>query len=338
MSTELNSKTYATLLQNLKKEISTARIRAHLSVNKEMITLYWSIGNQILERQKQEGWGSKVIENISKDLRKEFPEMTGLSARNLKYMRKLADEYQDNEIVQQLVAQIPWGHICIIMDKVVTYEQKLWYTQKTIENGWSRNVLSLQIQSNLYARDGKSINNFKSTLPEAQSDLAASIIKDPYNLEFLDIQGKFHERELEGKLIDHIRNFLLELGQGFAFIGNQYHIELEGEDYFLDLVFYHVKLKCYVVIELKTGKFKPEYAGKLNFYLNLMDRRIKDDTDNPTIGLILCEDKKGITVEYAIEGINKPMGVSQFKLTETLPDQLKEYLPTPEEITKLKND
>ena len=338
MSTELNSKTYAVLLQNLKKEISTARIRAHLSVNKEMITLYWSIGNQILERQKQEGWGSKVIENISKDLRSEFPEMKGLSAQNLKYMRKFAETYAKNEISQQAVDQIPWGHNIKIFYDVGNQEERFWYIQKTIENGWSRNVLSLQIQSNLYARDGKSINNFKSTLPEAQSDLAASIIKDPYNLEFLDIQGKFHERELEGKLIDHIRNFLLELGQGFAFIGNQYHIELEGEDYFLDLVFYHVKLKCYVVIELKTGKFKPEYAGKLNFYLNLMDRRIKDDTDNPTIGLILCEDKKGITVEYAIEGINKPMGVSQFKLTETLPDQLKEYLPTPEEITKLKND
>lgn len=338
MSTELNSKTYATLLQNIKKEISTARIRAHLSVNKEMITLYWSIGNQILERQKQEGWGSKVIENISKDLRSEFPEMKGLSAQNLKYMRKFAETYAKNEISQQAVDQIPWGHNIKIFYDVENQEERFWYIQKTIENGWSRNVLSLQIQSNLYAREGKSINNFKSTLPSPQSDLAASIIKDPYNLEFLDIQGKFHERELEGKLIDHIRNFLLELGQGFAFIGNQYHIELEGEDYYLDLVFYHVKLKCYVVIELKTGKFKPEYAGKLNFYLNLMDRRIKDDTDNPTIGLILCEDKKGITVEYAIEGINKPMGVSQFKLTETLPDQLKEYLPTPEEITKLKND
>lgn len=263
MSTELNSKTYATLLQNLKKEISTARIRAHLSVNKEMITLYWSIGNQILERQKQEGWGSKVIENISKDLRSEFPEMKGLSAQNLKYMRKFAETYAKNEISQQAVDQIPWGHNIKIFYDVENQEERFWYIQKTIENGWSRNVLSLQIQSNLYARDGKSINNFKSTLPEAQSDLAASIIKDPYNLEFLDIQGKFHERELEGKLIDHIRNFLLELGQGFAFIGNQYHIELEGEDYFLDLVFYHVKLKCYVVIELLCGTpHKSSYVAK----------------------------------------------------------------------------
>ena len=335
-STELHNKSYAVLLQNLKTEISQARIRAHLSVNKEMVSLYWNIGNQILERQKEEGWGSKVIENISKDLRQEFPEMKGLSARNLVYMQTFAKLYRDFVITQQAAAQIPWGHNCVIMDKVNTEDQRLWYIQKTIENGWSRNELSLQIQSNLYVRDGKSTNNFQSTLPSPQSDLVASIIKDPYNLEFLDIKGEFRERELEEKLIDHIRKFLLELGQGFAFIGNQYHIELEGEDYYLDLLFYHVKLKCYVVIELKTGKFKPEYAGKLNFYLNLMDRRVKDATDNPTIGLILCEEKKGITVEYAIEGINKPMGVSQFKLTEKLPEQLKQYLPTAEEITKLK--
>jgi predicted nuclease of restriction endonuclease-like (RecB) superfamily len=334
---ELKNQNYATLLQNLKTEISQARIRAHLSVNKEMISLYWKIGNQILLKQKEEGWGTKVIENISEDLRKEFPEMKGLSAQNLKYMRKFAETYTLNSISQQLVDQIPWGHIVKVIYDVKNQEQRDWYIKKTIENGWSRNVLSLQIQSNLYTRDGKSINNFQNTLPSPQSDLATSIIKDPYNLEFLDIQGKINERELEGKLIDHIRDFLLELGQGFAFIGNQYHIELEGEDYYLDLLFYHVKLKCYVVVELKNTPFKPEYAGKLNFYLNLMDKKIKDESDNPTIGLILCEDKKGITVEYAIEGINKPIGVSQFKLTETLPEKLKQYLPTPEKITKLKD-
>lgn len=338
MTKELDNNNYAALIQTLKTEISQARIRAHLSVNKEMISLYWRIGSQILERQDKEGWGTKVIENISNDLRKEFPEMKGLSYQNISYMRQFAIEYREQEFLQQAIGEIPWGHNITIFSKVKTTEQRTWYAQKTIENGWSRNVLSIQIQSNLYARDGKSINNFKSTLPAAQSDLAQSIIKDPYNLEFLDIQGKIHERELEGKLIDHIRNFLLELGQGFAFIGNQYHIELEGEDYYLDLLFYHVKLKCYVVIELKTGKFKPEHAGKMNFYLNLMDRQVKDKSDNPTIGLILCEDKKGITVEYAIEGINKPMGVSQFKLTEKLPEQLKQYLPTAEELTKLVED
>ena len=336
MNTELNNQNYATLLQTLKTEISQARIRAHLSVNKEMISLYWKIGNQILLKQKEEGWGSKVIENISKDLRKEFPEMKGLSARNLVYMQTFARAYPDFSITQAALAQITWYHNITLLDKVENYEERLWYVYETAKNGWSRNVMTVQIQTGLYKRQGKSINNFQNTLPSSQSDLATSIIKDPYNLEFLDIQGKIHERELEGKLIDHIRDFLLELGQGFAFISNQYHIELEGENYYLDLLFYHVKLKCYVVIELKNTPFKPEYAGKLNFYLNLMDKKIKDESDNPTIGLILCEDKKGITVEYAIEGINKPIGVSQFKLTETLPDKLKKYLPTPEKLTKLK--
>lgn len=338
MTKELDNNNYAALIQTLKTEISQARIRAHLSVNKEMITLYWRIGSQILERQDKEGWGTKVIENISNDLRKEFPEMKGLSARNLVYMQTFAKAYLDFPITQAALAQITWYHNITLLDKIKDYEERIWYAKETAKNGWSRNVMVAQIQTGLYNRQGKSINNFKSTLPAAQSDLAQSIIKDPYNLEFLDIQGKIHERELEGKLIDHIRNFLLELGQGFAFIGNQYHIELEGEDYYLDLLFYHVKLKCYVVIELKTGKFKPEHAGKMNFYLNLMDRQVKDKSDNPTIGLILCEDKKGITVEYAIEGINKPMGVSQFKLTEKLPEQLKQYLPTAEELTKLVED
>ena len=333
---EVNSKSYAGLLQSLKTQISQARIRAHLSVNKEMISLYWNIGNQILERQKEEGWGAKVIENISKDLRSEFSEMKGLSARNLVYMQTFAKNYPNFEITQATLAQITWYHNTTLLDKIHDYDERLWYANETPKNGWSRNVMVAQIQTGLYNRQGKSTNNFQSTLPSPQSDLVASIIKDPYNLEFLDIQGKFHERELEEKLIDHIRKFLLELGHGFAFIGNQYHLELEDEDYYLDMLMYHVKLKCYVVIELKTGKFKPEYAGKMNFYLNLMDRQVKDASDNPTIGLILCEDKKNITVEYAIEGINKPMGVSQFKLTEKLPENLKKFLPTPEELTKLK--
>ncbi len=335
--TEVLDKKYAQLIQTLKREIASSRIRAHLAVNKEMISLYWRIGNLILERQKQEGWGSKVIENISRDLTREFPEMKGLSARNLIYMQTFAGSYPDLEFTQQVAAQIPWGHNCVILDKIRENEKRIWYIQKTIENGWSRNVLNLQIKTNLYAREGKSINNFQASLPSPQSDLVQSIIKDPYNLQFLDIHGKFSERELEGKLIDNIRNFLLELGQGFAFVGNQYHIELEGEDYYIDILFYHLKLRCYVVIELKTGKFRPEYAGKLNFYLNLIDKKIKDKSDNPTIGLILCEDKKGITVEYAIEGISKPIGVSQFKLTETLPDNLKNYLPSANDLAKLKD-
>ncbi len=319
---------YVILINELKTQITQARIRAHFAVNKELIMLYWNIGNKILDKQKIEGWGAKVIENISKDLQVAFPEMTGFSSTNLKYMRLLASRIQYNEISPQLVDQMPWGHLRCLLDAFQETQQLFWYIQKTIENGWSRNVLSLQIKTDLYARDGKSITNFKDTLPQIQSDLAQSIIKDPYNLEFLNIKEKVVERDLENKLISHLKDFLLELGQGFAFVGNQYHIELEGEDYYIDLVFYHIKLKCYFIIELKTGKFKPEYAGKLNFYLNLMDNHVKEESDNKTIGLILCEEKRSITVEYAIQGITRPIGVSEFRLTEKLPSELQKYLPT----------
>ena len=333
MDKEIIDQGYLSLLQDLKDSINTARIKAHLAVNREMIILYWHIGQKILERQTKEGWGTKVIENLSKDLRTEFPEMKGLSLRNLVYMQTFAKIFYDFQFTQQAVAQIPWGHICTIIDKVTEEQKRTWYVRKTIENGWSRNVLNIQIKTNLYAREGKSLNNFALTLPAPQSDLARQIIKDPYNFEFLNIQGRVAEYELESSLVGNIKDFLLELGSGFAFVGRQYHIELEGEDYYLDLLFYHIKLKCYVIIELKTGKFKPEYAGKMNFYLNLMDKRVKDNSDNPTIGIILCEDKRGITVEYAIEGISKPIGISQFKLTETLPETLKQYLPTADVLT-----
>ncbi|MFV9929934.1 MAG: YhcG family protein [Rickettsia endosymbiont of Haemaphysalis japonica] len=337
MSNTLSNESYTDFIKNLKQEISKARIGAYLAVNKELIVLYWNIGKFILERQNKEKWESKVIQNISDALRKEFPKMKGLSYQNLSYMRQFFAEYND-QILQQAVGEIPWSHNIIILSKLKNINQRIWYAQQTIENGWSRNVLSLQIKSNLHERSAKGINNFSNTLPKLQSDLARSIIKDPYNLEFLDIQGKIIERDLENKLIDNIKNFLLELGQGLAFVGNQYHIELEGEDYYLDLVFYQIKLKCYVVIELKTGKFKPGYAGKLNFYLNLMERTIKDNSDNPTIGLILCEEKQGITVEYAIEGIQKPIGVSEFKLTATLPKKVEKFLPTPQDLATLKSE
>lgn len=327
------TKTYSELVATLKSEIQHARIKAHLAVNKELILLYWNIGKRILETQEKEKWGAKVIENISVDLRKEFPEMKGLSSTNLKYMRMFADNFTLEEIGQQAADQIPWFHIVTLLEKIKDKNQRSWYIKKTIEHGWSRNVLTLQIKTNLYEREGRSTTNFKETLPAPQSDLAQQLIKDPYNLEFLDVQGDIAERHLEAKLIDNIRKFLLELGAGFSFVGNQYPMKLGEESYYLDLLFYHIKLKCYVVIELKTGKFKPEYAGKLNFYLNLVDKQLKDENDNPTIGLILCEEKQGITVEYAIEGIQKPMGVSQFKLTEELPSELKSYLPTSEDLS-----
>ena len=331
------TKSYANLINDIKEEIQRSRIKAHLSVNKELILLYWKIGKRILDQQQKEGWGSKVIETISNDLRRDFPEMKGFSAQNLAYMRQFSSEYSKNEISQQAVGEIPWGHNIQIFSKVKNRTQRLWYAQKTLENNWSRNILILQIKTNLYEREGKALTNFKSTLPTPQSDLALQMIKDPYHLEFLNIEGDFVERHLENKLIQHMRNFLLELGSGFAFIGNQYHIPLEEEDYYLDLLFYHVRLKCYVVIELKSGKFKPEYAGKLNFYLNLVDKKIKDLSDNPTIGLLLCEDKQGMTVEYAIEGINTPLSVSGYQLTKNLPKGLEGILPNPNEISRKLN-
>jgi predicted nuclease of restriction endonuclease-like (RecB) superfamily len=262
--------------------------------------------------------------------------MKGLSYQNISYMRQFATEYPKNKFLQQLVGEIPWGHNILIFSKVKNFEEREWYIKNTLENGWSRNILNIQIKTNLYKREGKSLTNFKNTLPTSYSDLAQAIVKDPYNLEFLDIQDKISERQLENKLIDNIRSFLLELGKGFAFVGNQYHLNLEGEDYYLDLLFYHIKLKCYVVIELKTGKFKPEYAGKLNFYLNLVDNRLKDEKDNKTIGIILCEGKNHVTVEYSINNITSPIGVSQYKLMEQLPDNLKDYLPSEQELAMLK--
>ena len=323
-------KSYSQLIESLKKEIHTSRIKAHLAVNKELILLYWKIGRRILEEQEAQGWGAKVIETISKDLRQEFPEMKGLSQTNLKYMKMFSSFYSDEEIRQQAVDQIPWGHNIAIFSNIKDHKQRLWYIQKTVENGWSRNVLIHQIESDLYARQGKAITNFSNALPSPQSDLAHQLVKSSYNLEFLDIEDEIGERKLEDALIRQIRDFLLELGSGFAFVGNQYHLELEGDDYYIDLLFYHLKLRCYVVIELKTGKFKPEYAGKLNFYLNLIDRQLKAESDNPTIGLILCKNQKGITVEHTFEGMIKPMGVSEYKVVKELEEKLTKLPATDE--------
>lgn len=323
---------YPSFIASLKEDVRTARVKAALAVNSELVRLYWRIGKRILDQQAKEGWGAKVIENISKDLRSAFPEMKGLSSRNLKYMQKFAREFDDSQIVQQLVAQIPWGHVTHVLDRSSDPDERVWYIQKTIENGWSRNVLVHQIGLDLYKRQGKALTNFKTSLPSPQSDLAQQLIKNDYNLEFLNVHDAIQERKLEEALVNNIRDFLLELGSGFAFIGNQYHLELEGEDYYLDLLFYHMKLRCYVVIELKTGKFKPEYAGKLNFYLNLVDAELKHPDDNPTIGLVLCRDRSSVTVEYSLKDIRKPMGVSEYQLTEKLPKELKGALPTAKEL------
>lgn len=332
MSKELD-KNYITLLENLKAEISKARMQAHLSVNKEMINLYWSIGNQILERQKQEGWGSKVIENISKDLRKEFPEMTGLSYQNISYMRQFVIEYRDQEILQQAIGEIPWGHNITIFSKIKNYNKRIWYAQKTIEHGWSRNILLHQIESDLYSRDGKSINNFDKHLLPSQSDLANQIMKDPYKFDFLSLGKEAHEREIEKELVKHIEKFLLELGAGFAFVGKQYQLSIGEENYFIDLLFYHLKLRCYVVIELKSGKFKPEYTGKLNFYLSAVDDILKHKDDKPSIGILLCRDKgEQIKAEYALRDINKPIGLAEYNISKELPKDIQTSLPSIEKI------
>lgn len=330
---------YVEFFSELKIEIKQAQIRAAVSLNKEVISMYWKIGRSILDRQKKLGWGAKVIDRLSKDLRKEFPEMKGFSQRNLKYMRSFAENWQDEQIVQQVLHNLPWGHICILLDKIFDKNEREWYVRQTIENSWSRNVLVMRIETNLYGRTGKAQTNFERTLPKEQSDLAQNLLKDPYIFDFLTIGLEARERELESVLLQHLKEFLLELGVGFAFVGSQYHLEIGEQDFYIDLLFYHLKLRCYVVIELKTVAFKPEFAGKMNFYLSAVDDLLKHADDSASIGLILCKTKNKIVVEYALRDTTKPIGVSEFQLTESLPENLRGKLPTIEEIeAELQNE
>lgn len=327
-----NSKSYQDLLALLKSQIRTAQVRAALAVNRELVLLYWGIGKEILQRQASEGWGTRVVDRLAQDLRSEFPTMQGLSPRNLKYMRALAEAWPDEPIVQQAVAQIPWGHNVRLLDLLKSPQERLWYAQQTILNGWSRNVLVLQIESGLYRRQGKAITNFQATLPKPQSDLAQQLIKDPYSFDFLTLATQAQERDLERGLLEHLRQFLIELGVGFALVGSQVPLEVGGEDFKLDLLFYHLKLRCYVVIDLKMTPFKPEYTGKMNFYLAAVDDMLRHPDDKPSIGLILCKAKNRIIVEYALRNTMTPMGISEFRHLEKLPEQLKGTLPTIEEI------
>jgi predicted nuclease of restriction endonuclease-like (RecB) superfamily len=326
------SSAYKALLADLKRRIQEAQVRAGLAVNRELVLLYWSVGREILIRQEREGWGAKVIDSLARDLHQSFPEMRGLSPRNLKYMRALAEAWPEESIVQQAAAQIPWFHNCTLLDKVKDPLERLWYTQQTIANGWSRNVLILQIESGLYRRQGKAISNFEVALPKSQSDLAQQLLKDPYNFDFLTLDKDARERDIERGLLDHLRQFLLELGSGFAFVGSQVPLEVGGEDYHLDLLFYHLKLRSFIVVELKVGTFRPDYVGKMNFYLSAVDDLLRHPNDQPSIGLILCRSKEGIVVEYALRDIAKPMGIAEFRLTESLPDSLKSTLPSIEEL------
>lgn len=319
---------YFSLLDGLKKRIRTVQVRAALAVNAELILLYWHIGREILARQQKGGWGGKVIDRLAKDLKREFPDMKGFSPRNLKYMRAFADAYPREQIVQEALAQIPWYHNIALLEKLKDPEQRLWYARKTVENGWSRNILTLQIESGLYQRQGGAITNFERTLPTPQSDLAQQLIKDPYHLDFLSLSDSVQERELESALVKHIRDFLLELGVGFAFVGSQYRLEVAGNEYFIDLLFYHLKLRCYIVIDLKVTEFRPEYTGKMNFYVSAVDDLLRHSDDQPTIGIILCKSKDRTIAEYALRNLDTPIAVS----THQLPKQLKESLPSVEQL------
>lgn len=323
---------YDTFLTDIKRRIRTAQVKAALAVNHELILLYWRIGHDILTRQQQQGWGAKVIEQLSKDLRHEFPEMKGFSRTNLLYMRAFAEAYPDEQIVQQVVGQIPWGHNVRILDHVKDPQQRLWYIEKTIQNGWSRSVLEHQIESRLFDRTGTAITNFERALPKPQSDLAQELIKDPYNFEFLGIGEEAKERDLEAALLQRMRDFLLELGVGFSFIGNQFHLEIGGDDFYIDLLFYHVRLRCYIVIELKMTEFKPEYSGKMNFYVAAIDDLLRHPDDQPTIGIVLCKSRNKTVIEYALRDMNKAIGVSTYHLGDPLPEQLQANLPSVEQL------
>lgn len=339
MNSQLTPSTpsYAELLAELKQRIRSTQVRAVVAVNRELVLLYWEIGREILRRQEAEGWGTKVIERLAADLRAEFPEMTGLSARNLKYMQKFAQAWPDVQIVQQLVAQIPWGHNVRILDHLQKPTEREFYVREAHKHKWSRNVLVHQIETQLHLRQGQMQSNFERTLPAADSDLAREILKDPYIFDFLSLGPEHSEREIEKAMVERIRDTLLELGKGFAFVGNQYHLEVGEQDYYIDLLFYHLHLRRYVVIELKAGDFKPEYAGKLNFYLSAVDDLVRQAQDEATIGLILCQSKNKITVEYALRDIHKPLGVAAYQLLSELPEALQNELPDAEELTKRLN-
>ncbi len=324
---------YKSILIDLKVKIRLSQQRAILSVNHELVLLYWEIGSIILNKQFERGWGVKIIDTLSYDLKEAFPEGKGFSIRNLKYMRQFAQTYPDKGVVQETLAQLNWYVNITVMQKVKEEKIRDWYIAKILEHGWSQSVLVHQIESDLYGRSTiDKTNNFTRTLTTSQSELVNETLKDPYIFDFLTLSENAKEKDIEKQLVQHITKFLLELGEGFAFIGNQYRLEVADKDYYIDLLFYHLKLRCYFVIELKSVTFKPEFAGKLNFYLSAVDDILCSETDNPTIGLILCKTKNKIEAEYSLRDINKPMGVSEYKITKSLPRELQTKLPTIEAI------
>ena len=323
---------YADWLAELKQRIHAAQQRATLAVNRELVLLYWQIGQDILARQASQGWGSKVVDRLARDLRNAFPDMKGFSPRNLKYMRAFAEAWPDGEFVQAALAQLPWYHQLALLDKLQTAEERQWYAAQALENGWSRNVLVMQIESGLRQRAGAAITNFSQRLPQPQSDLARESLKDPYRLDFLGLGKEAQERAIEDALVKHVTQFLMELGAGFAFVGRQVHVEVGDKDFYIDLLFYHLKLRCYVVVELKAGEFQPEYAGKLNFYLSAVDSQLRHATDNPSLGLLLCKNRDKVVAEYALRDMHKPIGVAEYQLVQALPKELQTDLPRIEDI------
>ena len=336
---DLISADYQAWLTGLKTRIHSAQQRATLAVNRELIALYWEMGQDILTRQASQGWGAKVIERLSRDLRAAFPEMKGFSRANLLYMRAFAEAWPDSAIVQQSVGQLPWGHNILLLTRLKSPEWRLAYAEKAIEYGWSRNVLDIHLETRRLEREGQAVTNFDLRLPTPQSDLAQESLKDPYRLDFLGLGKEAEERAIEKALVKHITDFLIELGAGFAFVGRQVPLEVGGDDFFIDLLFYHLKLRCYVVVELKAGPFKPEHTGQLGFYLSAVDAQRKHPDDQPTIGILLCKSKNTVVAEYALRDSNKPIGVAQYQLVQSLPDRLQTSLPTIEEIeAELAND
>lgn len=328
----LNDNQYLSVVEEIKNKIQAARYKATVEVNRELIMLYYSIGETI---NIHKSWGNKFIDNLAKDIALAYPNAKGYSVRNLKYMAKFAAEFTDIEFVQTVSAQIPWSHNVAIMDKVKDQNQRVWYIEKTIENGWSHSVLIHQIESKLYERQtiAHKVENFESHLPAPQSELAVQTMKDPYVFDFVPFKEDMIERDIENALVKDVTAFLLELGTGFAFLGHQYHLNVGGDDFYIDLLFYNINLRCYVVIELKNEKFKPEHAGQLSFYISAVDGELKKEGDNPTIGLLLCKSKNNLVAEYALQDINKPMGVSEYRLGE-LPEEYKDLLPSIEDIQK----
>lgn len=329
-----NNDKYFEVLNDIKKTLIVTRNKILENANKDLILMYYNIGIKLIENNK---WGASFIDTLAKDLKIEFPTIKGMSARNLRYMQKFANEFNNDDFLQHDVAKLPWSSITTIMDQVKNREQRKWYIIESIQNGWSRPIIIHQIASKLYERQALLENkttNFDKTLPPPNNQQAKELLKSPYIFDFISTDRDLKELDIERELTENITKLLLELGNGFAFVGRQYHLEIENEDYYLDLLFYNLKVRSYVVIELKTTEFKPEYAGKLNFYLSAVDKYIKDKNDNPTFGILLCKNKKRITAELALKDINKPIGISEYKILSEIPEFLENTLPSIEDIER----